>query len=44
MHNLPQNHLPIGIQTYKNENQDSKCKQRRAAIADQWQWDANNRC
>src|ERR1700694_4360470 len=40
---LPQHHLPVGIEADEDEEQDGEGEQRRAAIADEWQGDADHR-
>ena len=40
---LPEHHIPIRIQSYQNKNQYRKGKQGRAAIADERQWNPNDR-
>ena len=40
---LPQNHLPVSIQSDKDKQQKRKGEQRWTAITNQWQRDANNR-
>ena len=36
--------MPARVNTQENKQQDGEAPQRRATIAEEWQWNTNNRC